>query len=41
MTEVWSKRRILPLIFTVKSFGKISAQPNTTLFIQFLDRENN
>ena len=22
MTEVWSKRRILPLIFTVKSFTK-------------------
>ena len=24
-----------------KSFGKISAQPHTTLCIQFLDRENN
>ena len=24
-----------------KKFGKISAQPHTTLCIQFLDRENN
>ena len=29
------------LIWTPRVFGKISAQPHTTLCIQFLDRENN
>ena len=28
-------------VLQVEKFGKISAQPHTTLCIQFLDRENN
>ena len=35
----WVNMQAVPLVSNI--FGKISAQPHTTLCIQFLDRENN
>ena len=32
---------VLSIKVIVRLEGKISAQPHTTLYIQFLDRENN